>query len=75
MLDLLTNIWNWLKDQGPALGLLILDFENAKKQKAEQALAQAQLDLKLEKNHEQVDSENIGVSDVDGVNKIAGPDS
>lgn len=73
MIAFLTSIFYWLKDQGPAFALLIYDWQNAEKEKAIVAEKEAQFELKIEKNHEKVDQDNSGVSDVDGVNKIAGP--
>lgn len=41
--------------------------------KLESELSEVKLELKIKENHEQIERDNIGVSDVDGVNKIAGP--
>lgn len=41
--------------------------------KVEADLSEAKLELQIKENHEKVDHDNAGVSDVDGVEKIAGP--
>lgn len=71
--SLLKTVFNWLKQQGPALGLLIYDYKDAQVKAAEQEKQKAELALKVKENHDKVDSDNAGVSDTDGVNKIAGP--
>lgn len=73
MIDFLKNIFNWLKEQGPALAILIYDWKDAEQKKEEQSRKQAELELKLEKNHAEIDEDNAGVSDTDGVGRIAGP--
>lgn len=65
------SIFDWLKQQGPALALLIYDWKDAEKKKAEQDAKQAQLELKLKENHDKVDGNNSNATD--NVNKIAGP--
>ncbi len=73
MYDLLKSIFDWFKEQGPAIAILIYDWQNAEKQKAVQAEKEAEFELQIEKNHEKVDADNSGVSDADGVRKITGP--
>lgn len=71
-LDFLTQVFNWLKEQGPAIAILIYDWQNAEKEKAIQAQKEAEFELQIEKNHEKVDADNVGVSDSDGLKKITG---
>lgn len=71
MSDFLKTVFNWFKEQGPALAILIYDWQNAEKQKALGEQKDAELELKIEKNHEQIDNDPI--SDVDALNKITGP--
>lgn len=73
MIDFLKTIFNWIKEQGPAFAILIYEWQNAKVQKAIKAQKEAEFDLTIEKNHEKVDSDNVGISDIDGVKKISGP--
>ncbi len=73
MIEFFKVLFNWLKEQGPAIGILIFNWKEAQRQAAEAKQKQAELELKIEKNHEQVDKDNVGVSDSAGVDKIAGP--
>lgn len=69
------NEWSeLLKQYGPAILTLIIGYYGGKVAKARNETRVAKLDAKLKENHEKVDKDNAGVSDVDGVNKIAGPE-
>ncbi len=71
--DFLTSIFDWVKQQGPALAMLVYNWKDAKQKRAEKDKRKAEYDLEIERNHAKVDSDNAGVSDADGVNEIAGP--
>lgn len=76
MSELLKTFLDWLERVLPSLitifGLGYKVGSNGK-EKIEQELNKAQLDLKIKENHEKVDRDNANVSPLDGVNKIAGP--
>jgi hypothetical protein len=71
--DFVTTVFDWLKQQGPALAMLVYNWKDAKEKRAVQKQKRAEYELEIQKNHAKVDADNANVSDVDGVNKIAGP--
>jgi hypothetical protein len=52
----------------PALAVMLWNYEETKVEQADNAKADAQLELKLEKNHEAIDSKYADSSDADIVN-------
>jgi len=62
-----------LKQYGPAILTLIVGYYSGKASKAENKTRIAELELKLKENHDKIDKDNSSISDIDGVNKIAGP--
>lgn len=63
-----------LEQYGPALLTLLIGYLGGNNTKIKNELRLAELKLKLKENHEKIDKDNDGVSAVDGVNKIAGPE-
>lgn len=63
--DIIATLWTIIKDNVAAIGLLVFDYERAKAKKAEIEKDAAELNLKIEKNHEKVDADNCGKSDID----------
>lgn len=72
-MDFWKRLFDWATDQMPAVVFAVFQYMQQKVTRAENQKDLSDLELKKRKNHEKVDSDNAGVTDVDGVNKIAGP--
>lgn len=64
-----------IKQYGPALLALIISYYRDQVIAARHSERIAKLELEIKGNHEKVDRDNAGVTDVDGVSRIAGPDT
>jgi len=66
------QILELIKQYGPAILTFMLGYYRGQVGKAENKARIATLELKLKENHDKIIKDNVGVNDVDGVNKIAG---
>jgi hypothetical protein len=71
---------DWIKglieESAPALAVMFWDYEQSKEDEIKHEASDAQLQLQLEKNHEEIESINSGKSDNDIINEaIASGDS
>lgn len=66
-------VQKFFEQWGPAILTFVLGLYSSRIIKAKNEKRIAELELKKKENREKVERVNFDVSDVDGVNKIAGP--